>query len=100
MTEDQIKALVEKARQKELVVQYRNIAEACDDLELALKVPGIRNGVLERTINFYKPYVDAKEKEWPEIYGRFETLLQKLTDLVNAERAERAKLPWYKRIFP
>lgn len=97
MTEQDIKALAEEADQKELVVQYRNIARECEELEMALSFPGIRNEFF-KYMNL-KSFVDAKEKEWPEICGKYKGLYQKLVDLVNAEKAERAKLPWYKRIF-
>jgi hypothetical protein len=100
MTEDQIKALAEQQRQARLTEQYLRIISACEDLEVALRSPGIRNGVFNKyTDSFLESYVDAMEKEWPEICGKFKTLMRKLADLINAAKAERAKLPWYKRIF-
>lgn len=98
MTEDQIKALAERARQKDEVKMYLHISRACNELGQALECPPIRNLMLGRW-TYFKGYVEYKEKEWPEICGKFKALFQKLSDLVAAELAERAKIPWYKRLF-
>lgn len=99
MTEDQIKALAEQIRQKDEAKAYLNIVGACNELECALEWPEIRSIILEKNTYFLKGYVEYKEKEWPELCGKFKALFQKLSDLVAAELAEHAKLPWYKRLF-
>lgn len=99
MTEDQVQALAEQIRQKDEAEAYLNIVGACHELECALECPEIRSITLVRNMSFLEGYVEYKEKQWPKVCGKFKTLLQKLSDLVDAERAERAKLPWYKRIF-